>query len=232
MTNTELAGRNPLKIFSTAADGSPVDRRMGLVISRAGLGKTALLVQIALNSIISGKQVVHVSINQHLDKTRAWYDDIIRDVAGAGAAELIDKVNRNRLIMTFKETGFSRPKLEERLNDLVYQNIIRPAVVVVDGFIFHEACRDILADLRELAGVMDLNLWFSAVSHRDDERRSAAGVPAPCHEVDDLFDTVLLIEPEDGGSKLSLNAVKDETGSVKPGKVLSLDPTTYLVMEG
>ena len=230
MTNSELAGRNPLKIFSTAADGSPVDRRMGLVISRAGLGKTALLVQIALHGIISGKQVVHVSINQQLDKVRAWYDDMLRDMAGADAAALIDEVNRNRLIMTFKETGFSRPKLEERINDLVYQDIFRPSVVVVDGFVFHEACREILADLRELAGSMDLNLWFSAVSHRDDERKSAAGVPAPCHEVDDLFDTVIMIEP--GGEKLSLNAIKDDTGSVRPGKVLSLDPTTYLVTEG
>ncbi len=231
MTNTELAGRNPLKVFATASDGTPVARRMGLVISRAGLGKTALLVQIALNSIMSGQQVLHVSINQPLDKTRVWYDDIIKDIAGADSAGIIDQVNRNRLIMTFQETGFSRPKLEERLNDLVYQNIFRPAVVVVDGFIFGDSCRDILSDLRELAGVMDINLWFTAVSHRDDDRRSEAGVPAPCHEVDDLFDTVLLLEPEADGSELCLNAIKDTTGSVSPGNVLKLDTTTYLVKE-
>ena len=41
-------------------------------------------------------------------------------------------------------------------------------------------------------------IWFSAVSHRDDKRVSADGVPAPCHEVDSLFDTVLLINPERG----------------------------------
>ena len=39
---------------------------------------------------------------------------------------------RNRMIMTFKESAFSRLKLEERLNDLVYQNIFRPDIVVID----------------------------------------------------------------------------------------------------
>ncbi len=229
MTNTELAGRNPLKVFATTGDGIRVDRRMGLVISRAGLGKTALLVQIALDSIINGRQVLHVSINQPLDKVRVWYDDILKDVVGSDAAAIMEQVNRNRLIMTFNEAGFTRPKLEERLNDLVYQNIFRPAVVVVDGFIFDESCRDLVSDLRELAGAMDLNIWFTAVSHREDERKSAVGVPAPCHEVDDLFDTVLLIEPDGDGSELSLNAIKDSTNSVVPGKVMKLDPATYLV---
>jgi len=229
MTKNELAGKNPLKVFAIAADGSQVDRRMGLVISRAGLGKTALLVQIALDSILSGRQVLHVSINQSLDKTRVWYEDIIKDVAGDDAAGIMDQVNRNRLIMTFKEASFTRPKLEERLNDLVYQNIFRPTVVLVDGFTFDDSSAQSLADLKELAGVMGLNIWFTAVSHREDERKSAAGTPAPCHEVDDIFDTVLLIEADGVGGELALNAIKDTIGSVSPGKVLKLDPATYLV---
>ncbi len=70
-------------------------------------------------------------------------------------------------------------------------------------------------------------LWFSAVSHRNDDRVSAAGVPAPCHEADDLFDTVLLIKPE--GDEMNLDIIKCDTGSIDPGSTLMLDPSTMLL---
>ena len=139
MQKLDLVDKNPLKIFAQNKDGNPVSKRVGLIMARAGLGKTAILVQIALDSILRGNQVLHVSVGQGLEKTKAWYDDIMKDIAEgselANSAELMDDVMRNRLIMTFKESGFTRLKLEERLNDLVYQNIFRPTCLVIDGMI-------------------------------------------------------------------------------------------------
>ena len=233
MQKEDLIENNPLRVFAQDANGKEVNQRMGLVMARAGLGKTAILVQIALDNILRGHQVLHVSVGASLDKTRVWYDDILNDItAGAkleDAEEIHTQVMRNRLIMTFKEAGFTRPKLEERLNDLLYQNVFRPACVVIDGFDFSGLGRQAVADIREMMEVMDLQVWFSALVHRDDPRVSAAGVPAPCHDVDDLFDTVVLVQPEGDGQNLSLNVVKDATGCVKPGKALVLDPSTYLV---
>ncbi len=231
----DLADKNPLRVFAQDAEGNPVNQRMGLLMSRAGLGKTAILVQIALDSILRGNQVLHVSVGQSLDKTRAWYDDILRDITeGAkldSSSDLKEEIIRNRLIMTFKESEFSRPKLEERVNDLVYQNIFRPTCMVVDGFDFSSADRKAVEDLKEMAAAMELQLWFSATSHREDERVSDEGVPAPCHEVGELFDTVVVILPESDKPNLSLNVIKDKSGSVKPGKALDLDPATYLVKQ-
>jgi len=233
MQKEDLIAKNPLRVFSQDGAGKEINQRMGLVMARAGLGKTAILVQIALDNILRGHQVLHVSIGASLEKTKVWYDDILQDIAEGEKLdrpqEIRDAVMRNRLIMTFKEAGFTRAKLEERLNDLVYQNVFRPACVVVDGYDFTVAGREALADIRELMEIMDLQVWFSAVVHREDTRVSAAGVPAPCHEVDDLFDTVVLVHPESDSPSLSLDVLKDATGSVKPGKALTLDPSTYLV---
>lgn len=235
MQKMDLADKNPLRIFAQDAEGNPVDQRMGLLMSRAGLGKTAILVQIALESILRGNQVLHVSVGQSLDKTRIWYDDIFKDIAeGAkldNSSELHEEILRNRLIMTFKESEFSRPKLEERVNDLVYQNIFCPTCIIVDGFDFSSADRQTVKDLKEMAAAMDLQIWFSATSHRKDERTSDEGVPAPCHEVGDLFDTVVVIRADSEQPDLSLHVIKDSCGSVKPGKALDLDPATYLVKE-
>jgi hypothetical protein len=231
MLKSELIEKHPLRIFRTAESG----QRLGLVMARAGLGKTAILVQIALDSILRGRQVVHVSIGQSLDKTRAWYDDIFKDVVAGyqleNAEELRAEILRQRMIMTFNASTFSAPKVEERLNDLVYQNIFRPACLIVDGFDFAGAGRQALLDLRELTGAMNLDIWMSAVTHREDTRVSAEGVPAPCHDLADLFDTVVLVQPETAETAV-LNIVKDAVGGATKGQTLTLNTSTLMIKEG
>jgi len=223
-----LVKKNPLRVLKSGTENG---REMGLIMARPGLGKTALLVQIALDSILLGNRVIHVSIGESIDKTRTWYDDILRHILLEHSVdrphELIDMVQRHRMIMTFKETSFTRSKLEERLNDLIMQDIFKPNCLVVDGFDFGRADRENLEEIRDMAEAMSLQIWFSAVSHRDDKRFSAAGVPAPCHEVDDLFDTVILIKPEE--NKIRLNVVKNRGVVVDSDLGLDLDPSTMMI---
>lgn len=233
MLKQELIEKNPVRHLQSAGDETG---KMGLVIARAGLGKTAILVQIALYSLLQNRQVVHVSIGEGLDKTRLWYDDMFRDLTAErqidNAVELHDAMMRNRMIITFNATRFNRAKLEERLNDLVQQNVIRPRCMVVDGLDFAGTDREVLEGMQEMARAMGLSVWFSARSHREDERKSAAGVPAPCHDVDDLFDTVVLLQPAPQKNCIDLNIIKDTTGAIASGTVLKLDPMTFMIKEG
>ena len=232
MLKEDLIKKNPLRVLSPLALESLPDHRMGLVMARAGLGKTAILVQIAMDSLLRGKKVLHVSVGEGLEKAKAWYEDIFKYIAEGhqleNAAEIEDELMRGRMIMTFKEASLSRPKLEERLNDLIFQNIFRPDLVVVDGFDFAEADYESIVDLKEMMASLNVEVWFSALRHRDDERVSAAGVPAPCHEVDGLFDTVVIVKPEQEG--ILLNIIKDEYDGAA-GKILNLDPSTMMLKE-
>lgn len=231
MVNNDLIEKNPLRALYQQ-DAAP---RMGLVMARAGVGKTAILVQIALDSLLAGNQVLHVSIGQSLDKTKTWYDDIfkviVESLKAPNAAELQDQISRNRLIMTFKESTFSRPKLEERLNDLIYQNIFRPSTLIVDGFDFTDCDRQIISDIRELAGAADLAVWFSAVSHRDTVQEEGQDIPFPCQDLADLYDTIILLKPETDDKCIALNLLKDTKSNHATGKILNLDPATLLIKE-
>lgn len=130
--------------------------------------------------------------------------------------------------MTFKESSFSKALLEERLNDLVQQDIFKPECLIIDGYDFSEADRDSVQEMRNFMEQSGLKMiWFSAVRHRSDERVSADGVPAPCHEIDDLFDTVLLINPQ--ADEMSLDILKCDECTVDPGTTLKLDPSTMLI---
>lgn len=234
MQKQELIEKNPIRHLHLGGEGGAAST--GLVMARAGIGKTAILVQIALDSLLHGKQVVHVSVGQSLEKTRLWYDDMFKDIAEGCKLEnpyaVYDEVVRNRMIMTFKESSLNRAKVEERLNDLVYQKVIQPGCMVVDGYDFTRADRKILSGLREMAQAMNMHIWFSAVSHRNDDRVSEAGVPAPCHQVDDLFDTVIVLQPAPKKGCVDLNVVKDSGTVDDCGKVLKLDPITFMIKEG
>ena len=230
MQKEDLIKKNPLRVLNPLTPETLPDHRMGLIMARAGLGKTAILVQIAMDSMLWGQKVLHVSIGEGLEKAKAWYEDVYKYIAEGfqleSATEVEGELMRSRMIMTFKEATFSTLKLEERLNDLVYQNIFRPDIVVIDGYDFAKADYDSVMDLKEMMAAMNVQVWFSALRHRDDDRLSAAGVPAPCHEVDGLFDTVILLQPKQDA--ILLDIIKDEYDSAA-GKVLNLDPSTMMV---
>jgi len=226
-----LINQNPLRVLNLGG-GS---RQLGLIIARAGIGKTALLVQIALDSILRGNRVIHVTVGESIEKTKAWYDDILQFILQDHSVnrphDLIEMVAQHRMIMTFKEESFSRPRLEERLNDLILQDIFKPNCLVIDGFDFENSDRSTVEDLKEFLESMNLQAWFSATSHRTDERVSPTGIPAPCHEVDDLFDTVVQLKPEQD-SMIELEIIRSNGSPSDAGTSLKLDPSTMMVKEG
>ena len=228
MAYTELTQQNPLRVLHTSKDS-----HMGLIMARAGLGKTAILAQIALDAILRGRRVIHVSIGRGIDKIKARYDEILQCILAEHSVErpheLIDMVNRHRMIMTFQVANFSRSRLEERMNDLILQDIFRPDVLIVDGLDFAKVDRETLEDLKNFVEGMNLQAWFSAIRHREDPRVSPSGVPAPCHELDDLFDTVILLNPREDGLDLQFISHSGEHGDSSKG--LRLDPTTMMVKE-
>ena len=61
-------------------------------------------------------------------------------------------------------------------------------------------------------------------------RASPAGVPAPCHEIDDLFDMIILLKPEKDAT-IQLDIIRNYGEVVEGGTGLRLDPTTMMVKE-
>jgi hypothetical protein len=234
MLKKDLILKNPLRALEPETGPVATPGRMGLVIARRGVGKTALLVQFALDSLLRGNRVLHVSIGQKLEKAKAWYEDLFEDLSRSyrldHAGRVHDEIVRNRMIMTFKAAAFSGPKLEERLSDLLYQDVFRPDAMMIDGYDFERATLAQVQDLRDLAEAMSLQTWFTAVRHREDPRVSGLGVPAPCDVYESLFETILLLDPAEKG--IVLRTLKGAaSGSEGKGELL-LDPSTFLLSEG
>lgn len=220
--------KNPLRVLGLDSSSTSEKASLGVIVARAGLGKTAILVQFALDCMLQGNNVLHVAIGEGVEKTRNWYDDMLSTITDGEKMESIPGIMQQRMIMTFKESAFSRALLEERLDDLVEQDIFRPDCLIVDGYDFEESDRAALEDLCACMRGRGLRtIWFSAVSHRSGDQKSDGGVPVPGNVVGDLFDNILLISPH--GEEISLEIVKSDSSLVSAGFSLQLDPSTMLL---
>ncbi len=235
MLKEELINSNPLRSLCST-EKAVYDRRVGLVMARAGVGKTSLLVQIALDNMLRGRNILHVSIGQSLDKTKIWYEDIFNHIVEGhdphDIASIREDMIRRRMIMTFNADIFSVSKLEERLRDLVDQHIFHPDCVLVDGFDCALTDKKELNAIRQLMVDMDMNVWITSRSHRDDQRVSKSGVPAPCHELDSLFDTVIVLEPKPEEKSIALKLIKDTADISSLTAHINLDPATLMLKKG
>lgn len=231
MIKKEMIYRNPLVKLGYDNEDILSTGGFGAVLAYAGVGKTALLVQLALNMMLREHSVLHVSLNDAVSKVDLWYQEIFHDIAEkfgiAEVNEYWDKIQPYRFIMTFKVEGFSSPKLEERLTDLMEQNIFKPHTVIIDGFRFDEAGRGQLVQLKELAGKYSMGLWFTVHTHRH-EPPQENGLPLSFLHIADLFEVIVQLATK--GDEVYITSVKGQPKSSAQNDLL-LDPATMLIKE-
>jgi hypothetical protein len=231
MLKQELILRNPLRQLGFETEDILPAGGFGAVLAHAGVGKTALLVQLAMNGMLRNRNVLHVSLNDPVNKVNLWYSELFHHLAGHDEGKQItrlwESVLPHRFIMTFRVESFTVPKLEERLSDLSEQGIFSPAMMIIDGLHFNESLRADLNDLKKLAARNGIHVWFTVHTHRH-ESPGADGLPVSFSAVAGLFDLVLELQPEHADIHIKLLRGKESTPAGSP---LLLDPSTMLIKD-
>lgn len=231
MLKKELILRNPLMHLGFETEDILPAGGFGAVLAYAGVGKTALLVQMALNGMLRNRHVLHISLNDPVNKVTLWYGELFNHLAGqyegAQIKQLWDSILPYRFIMTFRVESFSVPKLEERMNDLTEQGIFKPEMMIIDGLHCDAAQRPSLLALKALAGKNGMHIWFTVHTHRH-EKPGQDGLPAYFTPVADLFDLVLELQTEH--ADINIKPLKG-AASAKPESALLLDPSTMLIKD-
>ena len=68
MLNKQLILKDSLHSLGFKTEETEKSGNFGAVTSRAGVGKTAFLVQIAISSLLKDKNVLHISIKDPVEK--------------------------------------------------------------------------------------------------------------------------------------------------------------------
>ena len=220
---------NPLIKLGFESEDIVLPGQMAAICARAGIGKTSFVVQVAIFAMARGKKVLHISLDEPVTKINLWYGEMFRHIATKNTISRINhtwtELMPNRLIMTLRHDGFSVPRLEERLADLMEQNIFKPDMLVIDGFPFESTDRSVLKEIKILAEKMNMNVWFTVTTHRHEEP-DQDGMPVQLSQINDLFNALFQMVPEN--KTVNLAVLKGNVDSRKANP-LFIEPETRLI---
>lgn len=177
MYRRDVNERSPMRVFEKSMHGGLGRGNVGVVASRPGVGKTALLVQIALDDLLRDRRVLHISHEHAVDHVRAYYDEIFHDLAQVSRLENVDAVRldveRHRLIFSHLDSEKSDPRsirggsssITKILESIAFARDVahfEPDVIAIDGFDFGRATDEALKALHNLARERSVELWIAA----------------------------------------------------------------------
>jgi hypothetical protein len=232
MHRKELNERSPLRLLEQSIHGGLGRGNIGVVVARPGVGKTAFLVGVALDDLMRGRKVLHVALDEPVDKIRDYYDEIFMDLARSSGLEDLGnerlEIERNRNIHTYIGNSFSITKLRDAIAFLRTHMDFDPEALIIEGYSFERATTDSLAELREIARDIRGELWMSAVTHRNSPTNDR-GVPEPVARVEQAIDVILSMKHS--GSSVHLHLLKDHDNPEVSDSHVALDPTTLLLIQ-
>ncbi len=237
MTNLMIElRRSPRTLLERDGYPGPGPGKLALVMSRAGVGKTALLVGIGIDALLSGQKVLHVALDRSVDKIRDWYDDVLTEMLRREkklqhwpALQL--EVERRRHIHTYVGRSFSIERLRSATALLRDAMEFEPNVIIVDRLDLEgDIDPATVAGLRALAADTGAELWLACRTHREGPQGEPGHLPPPADRFEDSVDLAFRLDPQN--AKIRLRVLKDNEEVIDKDLNILLDPQTLLLTTG
>ncbi len=227
--------RSPRTLLERDGHPGPGPGRLALVMARAGVGKTAFLVGIGLDAMLSGQRVLHITLDRPVDKVRDWYDDLLgemlrREKKMEHYAAIQLQIERHRHIHTYVGASFSVDRLRQALGLLAEAMEFAPQVIILDRMDLEGFDPDTVGALRDIAGEIGAELWMACRTHRDGPQAEAGHLPPPADRFEDHVDLAFRLDPVE--AKVRLHVVKDRQEMIGRDLNVVLDPQSLLLVSG
>ncbi|MBT6339613.1 MAG: hypothetical protein HOJ48_10005 [Desulfobacula sp.] len=206
--------------------------RFGAVLSRAGVGKTSFLVQIALTQLLKDEKILHISLDDPIEKINLRYSegytnlvDSIGYVDPQKAVRLWEDINLNKVGISYNESTFDSEKIRDYLKSFKKADLALPCIMIIDGLNFDKDVSGILEELENLNHEFSIFIWFSMKSHRE-EKLSPEGYPIQLDTHKEKFDKAIFLQPVE--DKIEAVILKDGD---RTDQRYRLNPATMMIVE-
>jgi len=209
---------------------------LGIVLARAGVGKTAFLIRVALGELQTGADVLHIALGQTLDHVQARYETLFVEIANE--LELADHEAarsaffQHRAVSAYTDGQLTPERLEETLKTFQQHLNITPTSIFVDGYNWESPeslSVERLSAYKQLAKKAGASLWFTFKTHRAESCLGAPVFPEAVKKRLELIDLAMCLEPEEGCVLARLLKMFDEPQTGEP--VFWLVPSTMRPLE-
>jgi len=232
MTPGDTVEQSPVRIFERATGGGLGAGKVGVVLSRPGVGKTAFLIGLALDAMLQGQRVLHISTQEPVDRVHNFYDHIFHMLADSlrmeNRQESLVTIERNRHILAYNRKHFSLEKLEKSVAFLKDTAHFEPSFVIMDGTPrFGKTEQWEIDGTCRLAEEWKAEVWTSSLTHREGQELDGRGVPVEVARFDASLDLIINLVP--AGDHIRVRVVKNHDEPEVPDLHLELDPRTLLI---
>ena len=241
MVKEELVQRSPVRIFMNSINGGLKPGELGLIASPSGIGKTSVLVQIAMDKLLQDKKVIHISFTRHTNHVLAWYEDIfdefIKKKNLENELEVKNNIEKNRVLIKFTQGGISSDQILKTIRALIKSGGFNAEVLIIDGFDFSAAEEGHVAAIKSFASEMGVSCWYSCnitgektySDQSSDQIYDQRNIPLVLKDSADLFDVIIVLEPKSDHIELTVSRDRDVYNPEH--LALKLDPKTLLILE-
>lgn len=224
MNKKDLFDCSPIRAFDKVTNGGIKEGEVGLITSKKGLGKTSVLVQFAMDSLLNDKNLVHVSFDQESSNVISWYSSVFAEIAKkkniSNAQELKDEIMRERVILNFNPENFTLQKLINTV--LALKNAgTKVTALVIDGVEIKNISEEDISAVEKFAKSENISVWLTS-EEESSKLKDCASAGVLAH-----FSAVLHIEAGAEGTTLHVLKLRNET----PDAVLKMDSKTQLISE-
>jgi hypothetical protein len=244
MVLNELIQRSPIRIFEQSIHGGLKPGELGLIASPTGVGKTSVLVQLALDKLLQEKKVIHVSFTQDVHYVPIWYEDIFEEFIYKknleNAGEIKSNLVKNRVLMNFTQDGVSILQIIKSLRAMIVEGGFKAESVIVDGYDFDRltSCtingktlskKEIMAEVKNFATELGVSIWYSCSVKEGEQQFDKENIPVIIKDYVEYIDVVIVLQPKTDHVELSIS--KDRNSVITKSTSMELDPKTLLILE-
>ncbi|MDR2602562.1 MAG: hypothetical protein LBC53_08965 [Spirochaetaceae bacterium] len=232
MVKNELIQRSPVRILEKAMHGSLKPGEMGVVAGPSGLGKTSVLVQIALDKLFQDKKVIHISFTPNADFVLDWYSIVFnelinkKNVENAGA--LKEQLAANRILMNFSQTGVDSDVIRKSLHSMIVEGGYKAETIIIDGFDFSTPSYERIKSFKDFIQERGISAWYSCAV-TETARPGEKTIHPYIKDLEEIFDCIVDIDSKAG--HLELSVVKSRKETENAGRPVKLDPKTLLLLD-
>jgi KaiC/GvpD/RAD55 family RecA-like ATPase len=224
--------RSPIRIFEQSIHGGLKAGEIGIIASQAGIGKTSVLVQLALDKLLQEKKVIHVSFTQDTHYVPLWYEDIFNEFINKknleNAQEIKNNLTKNRVLMNFSQDGVTKGQIIKSLRAMIIDGGFKADSIIIDGFDFSRIDKESIAGVKTFAVELGISIWFSCSVPDDGNQYGKDKIPSVISDYTGDVDVVIVMQSKPDYVELSIS--KDRDSLISKNIAMKLDPKTLLVL--
>jgi len=206
MNEADITESHPLRQLEK--EGGLADPGMSILVARSGVGKSAALINFALDLLMQGKQVLHFTAGMPSEKTHQYYKKIYTDFTRAYPAtdkKTWDEVYHNFIVISYLEPKNMIDDLEREIGTVISSAKLEPALIIVDGLEINDQTSETLQAIQRAATAHGTRILASVRIHRDTDGH--VNLEGPLKLVSSHTEHIYFLEPEPARDRIKVDRV-------------------------